>query len=602
MRQPTTRIDEFLAKLVRATGRPAICRGDSWQALCPAHDDRTPSLSFRVSDSDHILVKCHAGCTAEAVTKALGMRVSDLMPPRRVDQRMPNNHTNRHPTSESRQPANPCPTGTQCASTTRIYKTYSHAWAAVTRRRREPDQWWTYHDRSGELVGLVLRWNLTGGGKDIRPLARVEAGWIIGAMPSPRVLYRLNDVLFGPNVLSRVYVVEGEKAADAGSSIGLVTVTSAGGASAAHLTDWSPLAGRDVVLLPDNDAVGRKYAATVVAQLLRLTPLPTIRQVRLPKLPEGGDLADFVAASKDNQGGDIVAQIESLCERTATVGCVESARHTIARADSNSDRCVSQSSTHPTPLNQEIAMHTHSQSQLPAEIADASPVVTRLDNCNSSPIRWLWPGRVPAGKLTLLVGDPGLGKSFVTLDIAARVSRGQSLPHLSNEHPASDCTTPGSIVLISAEDDVKDTIRPRLVAAGADLARITALEAVRSPDPERGQPREPDLFTRQRPGRVRAADFLIRPMPTRGDRSNYGLLGCRRLAQQRGDALAVGTAFRVGFAYGCGGTRHQSSQQDIAGPGNLSLDGQPGLRGHRAERPRRTARPARPRVLRACVA
>jgi putative DNA primase/helicase len=147
-------------------------------------------------------------------------------------------------------------------------------------------------------VGLVLRWNLSGGGKVIRPLARVASGWIIGAMPPPRPLYRLNDVLAGPNVLSRVYVVEGEKAADAGKSIGLVTTTSAGGASADDQTDWSPLAGRDVVLLPDNDDAGRKYAAAVIAQLIRLTPLPTIRQLRLPDVREGGDLYDFVVLNE----------------------------------------------------------------------------------------------------------------------------------------------------------------------------------------------------------------------------------------------------------------------------------------------------------------
>jgi hypothetical protein len=43
-------------------------------------------------------------------------------------------------------------------------------------------------------------------------------------------------------------------------------------------------------------------------------------------------------------------------------------------------------------------------------------------------LEWLWPGRIPLGKLTLLAGDPGLGKSFVTLDIAARVSRGDAWP------------------------------------------------------------------------------------------------------------------------------------------------------------------------------
>jgi hypothetical protein len=44
------------------------------------------------------------------------------------------------------------------------------------------------------------------------------------------------------------------------------------------------------------------------------------------------------------------------------------------------------------------------------------------------PVRWLWPGRIPIGKVTLLVGDPGLGKSLVALDVAARVSRGAAWP------------------------------------------------------------------------------------------------------------------------------------------------------------------------------
>ena len=107
-----------------------------------------------------------------------------------------------------------------------------------------------YHDRSGERVGLVLRWNVAGGGKEIRPLARVARRLDHRRNAAATTAVSLNDVLFGPNVLSRVYVVEGEKAADAGSSIGLVTTTSAGGASAAHQTDWSPLAGREWCSFP----------------------------------------------------------------------------------------------------------------------------------------------------------------------------------------------------------------------------------------------------------------------------------------------------------------------------------------------------------------
>ena len=135
-------------------------------------------------------------------------------------------------------------------------------------------------------------------------------------------------------------------------------------------------------------------------------------------------------------------------------------------------------------------MHTIAPLPAPAEAADTRPIVTRLDDCHSSPIRWLWPGRVPAGKLTLLVGDPGLGKSFVTLDIASRVSRGRSLPHLSDESHPADVIAPGSVVLLSAEDDASDTIRPRLVAAVPTSHGSRRGAGVRCPDPEGGQPRD----------------------------------------------------------------------------------------------------------------
>jgi hypothetical protein len=92
----------------------------------------------------------------------------------------------------------------------------------------------------------------------------------------------------------------------------------------------------------------------------------------------------------------------------------------------------------------------------------------------TKPLRWLWPGRIPLGKLTLFAGDPGLGKSFVTLDVAARVTRGDSWPD-----GATPSCEPGSVIVLSAEDDPADTIRPRLEAAGADLAGIHVLQAVR---------------------------------------------------------------------------------------------------------------------------
>jgi hypothetical protein len=87
-------------------------------------------------------------------------------------------------------------------------------------------------------------------------------------------------------------------------------------------------------------------------------------------------------------------------------------------------------------------------------------------------VEWLWPGRVPLGMITMFAGDPKLGKSLVTLAIAAALSRGLPLP------PGGSSSLLGSTLLMSAEDDAARTIRRRLSAAGADLAKIHILESV----------------------------------------------------------------------------------------------------------------------------
>jgi hypothetical protein len=87
-------------------------------------------------------------------------------------------------------------------------------------------------------------------------------------------------------------------------------------------------------------------------------------------------------------------------------------------------------------------------------------------------VDWLWPGRVPLGMLTLFAGDPKLGKSYVALATAASVSCGTALP--GGDVPER----PGSIIIMSAEDDPARTIVPRLVAAGANRSKIHILESV----------------------------------------------------------------------------------------------------------------------------
>ena len=94
-----------------------------------------------------------------------------------------------------------------------------------------------------------------------------------------------------------------------------------------------------------------------------------------------------------------------------------------------------------------------------------------LTSYESRPITWLWEDRVPLGKVTLIAGDPGLGKSFVSLDIAARLSTARAMPGSRDERDGIDGME-GSALLFSAEDDPGDTLRPRLEAMGANLNRI----------------------------------------------------------------------------------------------------------------------------------
>jgi len=119
---------------------------------------------------------------------------------------------------------------------------------------------------------------------------------------------------------------------------------------------------------------------------------------------------------------------------------------------------------------------TAKKAVVPAEATpEAVPVLPMLNTVVRESIHWLWPGRIAIGKLTLIAGDPGVGKSFITLDIAARVS-------CECLWPDGAVNIGGGIVLLSAEDDLADTICPRLDAAGADTSQIAALQAVDEDD------------------------------------------------------------------------------------------------------------------------
>lgn len=102
------------------------------------------------------------------------------------------------------------------------------------------------------------------------------------------------------------------------------------------------------------------------------------------------------------------------------------------------------------------------------------PLIITMDQIKAEKVDWLWRNRIPIGRITMLDGDPGSGKSTLSLVIAAAVSKGVALPF--GEKPKA----PANILLMSCEDGYSDTIRPRLDSAGADVSRIAI------PNPGRG--------------------------------------------------------------------------------------------------------------------
>ena len=163
----------------------------------------------------------------------------------------------------------------------------------------KPSRLWPYRSADGELAGYAARWDRPGGGKEIRPLVCQDGRWRQKGIPIPRPIYNLRVLYERPD--APVLVVEGEKTSDDAGKLfsSYVPTTSMGGANAARLSDWAPLKGREVVVWPDNDPDGQRYARKVAA-LVQKAGASSARIVRLPEgMPPHWDLADPVPDGVD---------------------------------------------------------------------------------------------------------------------------------------------------------------------------------------------------------------------------------------------------------------------------------------------------------------
>lgn len=274
-----------------------------------------------------------------------------------------------------------------------------------------------YRDEAGALLYQAVRFEP----KDFRQRKPDGAGgWSYKLNGVRRVPYRLPELLTA-SPEETVFIVEGEKDADRLSALGLVATTNAGGAGKWRDEFNEALRGRRVVIIPDNDEPGREHASRVAQSLRGATS--DVRILSLPGLQPKGDVSDWLDA------GGVVDELLVLAEAAPE--------------------------------------HTAAEGPVPTKLR--SLTVVCMADVEPETVRWLWYPYIPFGKLTVLEGQPSLGKSWLTCALASAVSRGSGLP-------GCESFEPGNVLMLSAEDGIADTIRPRLGAVGADTARVFAVK------------------------------------------------------------------------------------------------------------------------------
>jgi putative DNA primase/helicase len=281
-----------------------------------------------------------------------------------------------------------------------------------------------YVNAEGKLLYQVCRYDP----KDFRQRRPAEngSGWVWNMQGIERVPYRLQEVIEAIANQHRVIICEGEKDAETLWAMGVPATCNAGGAGKWRDEYDQHFREADVVVIPDNDQPGRDHAREVASHLHRVAARVSI--VHVPD--EAKDISDWLATGHTRE--DVDALIEPRAKRTPEAA--------------------------PAP-------------PATSEMASSELQFDRLSDIEPEAIAWIWPGRIARRKLTLLAGDPGMGKSQIGIDIGARITK-------QDNWPDSGVAPLGSVIVLSAEDSTADTVRPRFEAAGAKLDRVQVLRAV----------------------------------------------------------------------------------------------------------------------------
>lgn len=386
-------VDRFLERLDRVKRTPS-----GWQARCPAHDDRAPSLSVAEGDDGRVLVRCHAGCGLEDVLGALGLEArelfeasGDVSAPIRAEPRSERAQVRRAavrvPEADVRRYADALRANE--AALVRLEELRGWSREAVDKLELGLDAEarivFPVRSGAGELVGLVR----------YLPNPATRNGARKAHATGPRELFPPPERL-APG--ERAWLVEGEADAVAGQSVGLAATGLPGAGN------WQPewahrFRGRRVVVCFDADREGRKAAPRVAGDLAAVAA--EVRLLDWGERDDGYDLSDALRLATTPELREQARRwLEDCAERAPVVESSDEAR-------SDAPHAVEAAELDARPFARELDDFLAAKSDAPAALlgSEREPLL-------------------PAGGLLLVAGGAGDGKTTLSTTAALHLASG----------------------------------------------------------------------------------------------------------------------------------------------------------------------------------
>jgi hypothetical protein len=284
--------NEVVDRVLRPLQNVTETKDGQWSAQCPCHDDSTNSLCIGIGDDGRVLIHCQAGCAVQDVVSTIGLEMWDLFPT--------NGHSNGNGHSGGFRRSNGRTRWEDYITAAYAYRLKNRELSFQSCRVEEPGKKKTFRARQPKHGG----------------------GWINNVDGVEPTLYRfpelVDEIESHPDHSPTVQIHEGEKDCDNAAKLGYIATTNPFGAGKWKAAYAEELRGCDVLVFPDNDKPGEKHSLQVARSLVGIAR--STKFVRLPGLPEKGDLSDWLKAGGTKEQLDAIIAAAPVWEpKAATV-------------------------------------------------------------------------------------------------------------------------------------------------------------------------------------------------------------------------------------------------------------------------------------------